>query len=429
MYIVKEGCDSVRFNITMKIILAIASLFFWMAPVKAANVKLAVINGEINNYDATVELWGDRKSGNYADKLIIFLKDKNGNLLAAYGPSITGGYGCFLNFVSVDGKNDQVLVAVGRGNWQADTDFRIVDFSDLTQVREVFTDTDNSGVVQKTWFAENELVIDLINGEENSIGLTPEQFQNIISTERDPIYGRIFSLTVCDLDHDGSDELLTVQKISAAGRELADVGTVWKMDNDEWQKGGYAVLVTGGVKNNTINDGAEGVGYTVVPRKIVLGGREATYPLIAYYSDAELQNRLNEILRQECDAYLQEFYRGEADMAFNVLVANKSMLSVQFISGKDTFIHHNVHIDPTTGRKIKLSDLLDTKQPDLIKLLNLLNANKNVQINTPLPDEWCIDDDKLLLFQTVNGKEEISGFALGNLHKFIKSRKFIKNKN
>ncbi len=418
-----------RFNVTMKVVLVTACLFLWMAPVKAANVKLAVINGKINNSDASVELWGDRKSGNYADKLIIFLKDKNGNLLAAYEPSITGGYGCFLNFVSVDGKNNQVLVAVMRGNWQADTDFRIVDFSDLTQVREIFTDTDNSGVIQKVWFNENGLVIDLVNGDENSIELTTEQLQNIISTERDPICGGIFSLTAYDLDHDGSDELLTVQKVSAAGRELADVGTVWKMDNDNWQQGGYAVLVTGGIKNNTINDGAEGVGYTVVPRKIVFGGREATYPLIACYNDTELQNKLNEILLQEYDAYLHDFYHGEADMAFNVLVANKSMLSIQFISGKDTFIHHNIHIDPATGRKIKLSDLLDTKQPDLIKLLNLLNANKNVQITIPLPDEWCIDDDKLLLFQTVNGKEEISGFALGTLHKFLKSRKFMKNKN
>lgn len=418
-----------RFNVTMKVALVTACLFLWMTPVKAANVKLAAINGEINNSDVTAELWGDRKSGNYTDKLIIFLKDERGNLLAAYEPSITGGYGCFLNFVSVDGKNDQVLVAVGRGNWQADTDFRIVDFSDLAQIREIFTDTDNSGVVQRVWFSENELIIDMINGEGNSIGLTPEQVQNITSTERDPICGGIFSLTACDLDHDGSDELLTVQKISAAGRELADVGTVWKMDNDKWQQGGYAVLVTGGIKNNTINDGAEGVGYTVIPRKIVFGGGEATYPLIAYYNDAELQNRLNEILKQEYNAYLQEFYRGEADMAFNVLVANKNMLSIQFISGKDIFIHHNLHIDPTTGRKIKLSDLLDTKQPDLIKLLNLLNANKNVQITTPLPDEWCIDGDKLLLFQTINGKEEISGFALGNLHKFIKSRKFMKSKS
>lgn len=418
-----------RFNVTMKVLLITACLFFLMTPIKAANVKLAAISGKINNSDAVVELWGDRKSGNYADKLIIFLKDEKGDLLAAYEPSITGGYGCFLNFVSVDGKNRQVMVAVGRGNWQADTDFRIVDFSDLKQVREIFTDTDNSGVVQKVWFEENKLIIDLINGDENNIELTAEQFQNIASTERDPICGRIFSLTVCDLDHDGSDELLTVQKVSVAGKELTNVGTVWKMDNDKWQQGGYAILVVGNIKNNTINDGAEGVGYAVVPRKIVFEGKEATYPLIVYYNDVELQNRLNEILQQEYNIFLKEFYRREADMALNVLVANKSMLSIQFIIGKDTFIHHNVNIDPTTGRKIKLGDLLDTKQPDLIKLLNLLNANKNVQITTPLPDEWCINDDKLLLFHTVDGKEEISGFALGNLHKFIKSRELIKNKN
>ena len=102
---------------------------------------------------------------------------------------------------------------------------------------------------------------------------------------------------------------------------------------------------------------------------------------------------------------------------------------MQLISGKSSFVHHNVHIDLETGELIKIEDILDTKQKDLFKLLNLLNNNKNLDFSEGLPKEWYIKEDKIFFLENVCGKEEVSGFALGNLHKFIKVQKWISHKS
>ena len=106
-------------------------------------------------------------------------------------------------------------------------------------------------------------------------------------------------------------------------------------------------------------------------------------------------------------------------------VTSPYLLSLQLISGKSSFVHHNVHLDVETGKFIKIEDILDTKQKDLFKLLNLLNNNKKLDFTKALPKEWYIKEDKLFFLEVVSGKEEVSGFALGNLHKFIKPQKWI----
>ena len=106
-------------------------------------------------------------------------------------------------------------------------------------------------------------------------------------------------------------------------------------------------------------------------------------------------------------------------------VTSPYLLSLQLISGKSSFVHHNVHLDVETGKLIKIEDILDTKQEDLFKLLNLLNNNKSIDFTKGLPKEWYIKEDKLFFLEIVSGKEEVAGFALGNLHKFIKSQKWI----
>jgi hypothetical protein len=122
---------------------------------------------------------------------------------------------------------------------------------------------------------------------------------------------------------------------------------------------------------------------------------------------------------------LKDFYRGEADVAFNVAVTSPYLLSLQLISGKSSFVHRGVHLDVETGKLIKFEDIFDTKQKDLLKLLTLLNNNKKIDFAKGLPKEWYIKEDKLFFLEIVDGKEEVAGFALGNLHKFIKPQKWI----
>ena len=61
----------------------------------------------------------------------------------------------------------------------------------------------------------------------------------------------------------------------------------------------------------------------------------------------------------------------------------------------------------------------------MLPLLNVLNTNKKVSIKA-LPDEWYIEGRNLFLISIVDTREEISGFDLGNLHKFILNKQILK---
>ena len=184
-------------------------------------------------------------------------------------------------------------------------------------------------------------------------------------------------------------------------------------------------------KSNTVNDGmaiANGIGGVILPRKIVVPGGEATYPIFVS-QQVKLQNEINQVLAKECQEYLTSFYKGKADMAFKVIQANAKLLSLQLISGKTSFIHHHVNIDPQTGKLMRLEQILNTQDPDMLPLLPLLNNNKNVMIEQRLPAEWYIEGNNLFLQQRICGKDELAGFALGNLHKFIKDKAWLEKKS
>ena len=121
---------------------------------------------------------------------------------------------------------------------------------------------------------------------------------------------------------------------------------------------------------------------------------------------------------------MSSFYQGKADMAFKVIQANDKLLSIQLISGKTSFIHHYVNIDPQTGKRLRLEQILNTQDPDLLPLLRLLNNNKNIMIER-LPAEWYIEGKNLFLQQRICGKDELAGFALGNLHKFVLDKRWL----
>lgn len=116
-------------------------------------------------------------------------------------------------------------------------------------------------------------------------------------------------------------------------------------------------------------------------------------------------------------------------MAFKVISATDKLVSLELISGKTSFLHHHINLDPKTGNIVKLDQLLNTQDPDLLPLLRLLCTNKNIQLEQKLPAEWYIEGSNLFLLQRICGKDEVAGFALGNLHKFIKDKRWIEKKS
>ena len=419
-------------------LLAVGSALAMAGTAAAADTLLAKTALQLDKGSVTAELWGDRLPSGYSEDLLVLLKDERGKLVTAYAPSIKGGYYPMLEAVQVkpvdkkatDAGNEsvseakqaaqQLLVSVGQGDWQAASEFRILDFAERNKVQELFSSADSMGLVSKAYSNEEKLYVTLKDGQQNVANLPEGVSSNRI------YYGGLYSLTAHDLDGDGQQELLGAQQLVNGKQNVADVGAVWQLDGEKkWKQSNVTIMTTSPTpKSNTVNDGKEVATGVILPRKMVVPGGEATYPTFVSH-DVELQNKINRLLQSECAEYLDSFYQGKADMAFKVITANEHIISLQLISGKSKFKHHHVNINPSTGELIKLNQILNYKDPDLMPLLRLLCTNKNMMLEYQPPAEWYIEGKNLFLMQNICGQDEVAGFALGNLHKFVLDKRWL----
>ena len=420
-------------------LLAVGSALALAGTAAAADTLLAKTALQLDKGSVTAELWGDRLPSGYSEDLLVLLKDERGKLVTAYAPSIKGGYYPILEAVQVklvdkkaatDAGSEsvseakqaaqQLLVSVGQGDWQAASEFRILDFAERNKVQELFSSADSMGLVSKAYSNEEKLYVTLKDGQQNVANLPEGVSSNRI------YYGGLYSLTAHDLDGDGQQELLGAQQLVNGKQNVADVGAVWQLDGEKkWKQSNVTIMTTSPTpKSNTVNDGKEVATGVILPRKMVVPGGEATYPTFVSH-DVELQNKINRLLQSECAEYLDSFYQGKADMAFKVITANEHIISLQLISGKSKFKHHHVNINPSTGELIKLNQILNYKDPDLMPLLRLLCTNKNMMLEYQPPAEWYIEGKNLFLMQNICGQDEVAGFALGNLHKFVLDKRWL----
>ena len=433
-----KGCVGVKSSWKINM-LALGCAVALAGPAAAADTLLAKTALQLDKGSVTAELWGDRLPSGYSEDLLVLLKDERGKLVTAYAPSIKGGYYPILEAVQVklvdkkaatDAGNEsvskakqaaqQLLVSVGQGDWQAASEFRILDFAERNKVQELFSSADSMGLVSKAYSNEEKLYVTLKDGQQNVANLPEGVSSNRI------YYGGLYSLTAHDLDGDGQQELLGAQQLVNGKQNVADVGAVWQLDGEKkWKQSNVTIMTTSPTpKSNTVNDGKEVATGVILPRKMVVPGGEATYPTFVSH-DVELQNKINRLLQSECAEYLDSFYQGKADMAFKVITANEHIISLQLISGKSKFKHHHVNINPSTGELIKLNQILNYKDPDLMPLLRLLCTNKNMMLEYQPPAEWYIEGKNLFLMQNICGQDEVAGFALGNLHKFVLDKRWL----
>ena len=433
-----KGCVGVKRSWMINL-LAVGSALAMAGTSAAADTLLAKTALQLDKGSVTAELWGDRLPSGYSEDLLVLLKDERGKLVTAYAPSIKGGYYPILEAVQVkpvdkkaatDAGSEsvseakqaaqQLLVSVGQGDWQAASEFRILDFAERNKVQELFSSADSMGLVSKAYSNEEKLYVTLKDGQQNVANLPEGVSSNRI------YYGGLYSLTAHDLDGDGQQELLGAQQLVNGKQNVADVGAVWQLDGEKkWKQSNVTIMTTSPTpKSNTVNDGKEVATGVILPRKMVVPGGEATYPTFVSH-DVELQNKINRLLQSECAEYLDSFYQGKADMAFKVITANEHIISLQLISGKSKFKHHHVNINPSTGELIKLNQILNYKDPDLMPLLRLLCTNKNMMLEYQPPAEWYIEGKNIFLMQNICGQDEVAGFALGNLHKFVLDKRWL----
>ena len=411
----------------------------------AADTLLSTVDLRLQDEVVQAELWGDCLNNGYASDLLVLLK-RDKKVLAAYNPTISGGYNCLLSTVQIkpvkensqrDNKTlpQQLLISAAQGDWSVGTEYRILDFANIEKVTELFSGVDSMGIISKAELTGNNLILDFADGQKNEAVLP----SGLVDTGA-VYYGGLHSLTAYDLDDDGQDELLATQQIKQEDTLLADVGSIWRLTKStneqnrkdknlkhwQWDKGSITVMTAVPVpKDNVINDGQNNKQGSVLVRKIVIPGGEATYPIFSS-SDIKLTNKVNKLLHKECAKTFPDFYNGTADMAFKVVRNDDLLLTVQLIHGKSRFIHHNVNIDPKTGKQLYLKDILDVKNKELPALLKVLCTNNKMDFSKGIPNEWYIEGNNLFLVQNIDDKEEVAGFALGNLHKYILDNKWLK---
>ncbi len=370
------------------------------------------------------ELWGDMLPGGYAHNLLLLVKDGGGNIVTAYAPDVKGGYHCLLQPVRVRQDGCQVMLSAGQGGWQAPTEYRVLEISKKDEIRELFTAADSMGVIRSAALDGGRLALVMDDGETVFADLPEEPGEQACGGME---YGVLSALTAHDLDGDGVQELLSVQNIKNGRRLLAEAGAVWTLGQNGWSKGRTSLsIVPASPKNDRINSGCEIKGGVILPRRILLPGQEAAYPQ-ASCADAAVQNNINGVIEKEAAGYLSLFYSGGRNMAFSVMQSDENIISIQIISGGDAFSHHNINIDPDTGGKLELGDILDLRSPDLLPLLKLLRSNDGVTFENGIPDEWYMQDGMLFLMERHGDQDEVSGYSMENLHKFLKNSKWTHN--
>lgn len=404
----------------------LAGLMMMGGTAVAEESLLAKTNLDTGVKALSVELWGEQVHGGYNQQLVLLVKNSDGKIVTAYNPDIKGGYGCQLEQVKVAEKGNQLLLSVAQGDWRAATEYRILDLSKPADIKELFSGTDSMGIVVNAECADNNMKLTTTNGESSTMVLDPKVAEQL---GHRTAFGGVHTLVAYDADEDGKQELLMSQRISSGKNLLADVGALLQLDEKgKWQPRGITVMAASNPDSkNTVNNGRDFEGGSILPRRFVVPGGEATYPVFLNNSNLELQKEFNKTLKQECKAYLDKFYAGEADMAFNVIAADSELVSIRLISGKDRFVHHHVNINPATGKILKIDEILDTKNTDLVPLLELLSSNKNVMFEG-VPHEWYIEGENLFFVQNICGKEEATGYNIGNLHKYLLDKKWLSRK-
>lgn len=193
-----------------------------------------------------------------------------------------------------------------------------------------------------------------------------------------------------------------------------------------WRQDGLTIMKADVVnKKNTINNGVLFQGGMIYPVKMVAPTGEATYPQFMLNEQVELEGAWNATLLQEAESYIESFLQGKADLAFNVLRADKKLLTVQLISGKESFVRHTISFIPGEKKKYELKDLLNLKGKGLVKLLNELNNNKKLSLDAKLTDEWYLRGNDLVLMKNIAGSAEAASFALKSLKPYIKDKRFM----
>ena len=386
-----------------------------------------------------VELTGEKKmpGSNYYSDLWIMVKNAEGKMLTAWKANLDGGYYCLLEKMPVNAKaeqdnkkakrkekkedagkrfdnlleslkeatgeitdkkngktkisdkpHDQILLMAAKGGRNAAVNCRILDFSDYKQVQEVFSGADSLGVAAKAEYKPDnrfsvESSLPEADGAEKKVSFSGNA-KNVLRLYNEdgsiakpylrPQVTEVASLAMLD------GRLFTEQNVlSADGQELLGrLAVRWAQKEAKWIP--EEINLTDTLDDLLKPDAdsanrADGAGnWRLYPRRAFIGDRVISRPVVAVEEKPELQNKINDKL-QAWFAKAPE----EDERAFQVKYAGSNLLSLELgrRNKKGEVIRELYNFNMQNGEHLKLDEMFNTKNPDFIKVINLVGKPDN----------------------------------------------------
>ena len=386
-----------------------------------------------------VELTGEKKmpGSNYYSDLWIMVKNAEGKMLTAWKANLDGGYYCLLEKMPVNAKaeqdnkkakqkdikegaekrfdklldslkaetdegkdkknsktkisdkpHDQILLIAAKGGKNAAVNCRILDFSDYKQVQEVFSGADSLGVAAKAEYKpDNRFSVESglpeADGAEKKVSFSGNA-KNVLRLYNEdgsiakpylrPQVTEVASLAMLD------GRLFTEQNVlSADGQELLGrLAVRWAQKEAKWIP--EEINLTDTLDDLLKPDAdsanrADGAGnWRLYPRRAFIGDRVISRPVVAVEEKPELQNKINDKL-QAWFARAPE----EDERAFQVKYAGSNLLSLELgrRNKKGEVIRELYNFNMQNGEHLKLDEMFNTKNPDFIKVINLVGKPDN----------------------------------------------------
>ena len=385
-----------------RIVTVVGAFLLMAAPFSSAQAALlAKVEADVDGSGRKkmVELTGEKKmpGSNYYSDLWIMVKNAEGKMLTAWKANLDGGYYCLLEKMPVNAKaeqdnkkakrkekkedagkrfdnlleslkeatgeitdkkngktkisdkpHDQILLMAAKGGRNAAVNCRILDFSDYKQVS----------------FSGNAKNVLRLYNEDGSIAkpyLRPQVTE-------------VASLAMLD------GRLFTEQNVlSADGQELLGrLAVRWAQKEAKWIP--EEINLTDTLDDLLKPDAdsanrADGAGnWRLYPRRAFIGDRVISRPVVAVEEKPELQNKINDKL-QAWFARAPE----EDERAFQVKYAGSNLLSLELgrRNKKGEVIRELYNFNMQNGEHLKLDEMFNTKNPDFIKVINLVGKPDN----------------------------------------------------
>lgn len=415
--------------------LALGAALLLQVPFATAQAQvLATLRADVTGDRAPekVELQGDplTEGNTYFRNLLVVVRKEKGDLLGAWTPDLNGGYDCVLQAVPAGGTGkasrgkERILLLAGRNRSGGAVDGRLLDWTNPKKPVVEFTGVDSLGVTAEAVYKEpgsyevtlragtadkgttlrfggtapNVLGVFDNEGRVVRPWLRPDvtpitsltawlgqlyTVQEVWGADRKDLLGRIRARWS---KVDGTWQPVDVQWLSGSGAETAEPNPVEgpvaaaEAEKPEVEKDASATSADpgreadGAARENFGKTLAATASWRLYDQRAWVGTREIAWPVVAVSGQPERQNAVNKVLQ----AWLHEG-AGELERAYQVKFAGKNLLSVE--AGRreadGTVARRLFNFDMRTGREVSLADAFDTKNPDFLRVLNLMGQPQN----------------------------------------------------